>query len=100
MNPMSATSPANFELSIVLPLGVIANQLMKVEADLRFLNARTSGGAGELLGSAVGAQVAARLEKIHEALEAIRALLADIETDIQPPAAGTKALKPRTDRDD
>jgi hypothetical protein len=97
---MSVTSPVNVELSIVLPLGVIANQLLKVEADLRFLNARTSGAAGERPGSAMTAQVAARLEKIHEALEAIRALLADIESDLQPKVAGSKAVKAGTDRDD
>jgi hypothetical protein len=49
---MSHPSPANFELSIVLPLGVVANQLMKVEADLRFLNAKTTAYAGEHPGGA------------------------------------------------
>jgi hypothetical protein len=97
---MSEASPANFELSIVLPLGVLANQLLKVEAELRFLNAKTSAYANERLHSAMAGQVAARLEKIREALEAIRVLVADIETDIQPRFAGTKALKARTDRDD
>jgi hypothetical protein len=97
---MSEASTANFELSLVLPLGVIANQLMKVEADLRFLNAKTSAYAGERLGSAVAVQLAAQLEKIHAALEAIRALVAEVETDIQPKPAGTKALKARTELDD
>jgi hypothetical protein len=88
---MRDSSRANFELSIVLPLGVVANQLMKVEADLRFLNAKRATYASEGLGREAAAQVAARLERINEALEAIRALVVDIETDVQPA---------RTDRDD
>jgi hypothetical protein len=97
---MSEAPCANFELSVVLPLGVIANQLMKLEADLRFLNAKTSSCAREPPSGDVAGQVAARLEKINSAIEAIRTLVADIETDIQPRHAGTKSLKARTDRDD
>jgi hypothetical protein len=97
---MSNPSPVNVELSMVLPLGVIANQLMKVEADLRFLNARTSAYQGERLDSGAAGQVGARLEKIHELLEAIRALLADIETDIQPKSELPKRFQVRADRDD
>jgi hypothetical protein len=98
--PMSDPSPVNVELSIVLPLGVVTNQLLKVEADLRALNAKTSAYGSEGLGSAMAAQVAGRLEKIHELLEAIRALVADIETDIQPRSASPRSLKARADRDD
>lgn len=97
---MSEPSPENFELSIVLPLGVIVNQLLKVEADLRFLDARTAAYASERLSGAMVGQAAARLEKIHEALEVIRGLVLDIETDIQPRSANARSLKARTDRDD
>lgn len=97
---MSESPPANFELSVVLPLGVIANQLLKLESELRFLHARTSACAREPPGADMAAQAAARLEKINVALEAIRTLAADIETDIQPKFAGIKALKARTDRED
>jgi hypothetical protein len=100
MKSMSDTSPVNVELSIVLPLGVIANQLMKVEADLRFLNAKTSAYAGERPGAAMAAQVATRLEKINETLEVIRGLVSDIETDIQPRSANSRPAKARTDRED
>jgi hypothetical protein len=96
---MSDASPANFELSIVLPLGVIANQLLKVEAELRFLNAKTAALAGEAAGAGMTDQAAARLERIGEALEAIRTLVTDIEADIQPRPAGAKS-KARSDRDD
>ena len=97
---MSETSPANFELAIVLPLGVIANQLMKLAADLRFLNAKSSKYASEPQDSILAGQVAARIETINEALEAIRTLVADIATDIQPRSATVKFPKMRTDRDD
>ena len=97
---MSDPPSVNVELSILLPLGVIANQLMKVEADLRFLNAKTSAYASRRLGGGMAGQVAARLEKINEALEVIRGLVADIEMDTQPKPAGTKSLKARADRDD
>lgn len=97
---MSRPSSANFELSIVLPLGVVANQLMKVEADLRFLNAKTTAYAGEHPGGGMAAQVAARLEKINEALEVIRALVLDIELEFQPRSANARSLKARSDRDD
>jgi hypothetical protein len=92
--------PANFELSFVLPLGVIANQLLKVEADLRFLNAKTSIYANGGPGGAVAAQAAGQLEKIDETLEVIRGLVSDIEADIHPTPASAKSLKARTDRDD
>lgn len=96
---MSDVSPANFELAIVLPLGVIANQLMKLEADLRFLNAKTSTYASAAPASAVTGEIAARIEKINEALEAIRTLVSDIASDIQP-RSGIKLSKMRADRDD
>jgi hypothetical protein len=96
---MREDSPANFELAIVLPLGVIANQLMKLEADLRFLNAKTSRYASEPPDRILAAQVATRIEKINEALEVIRSLVSDIATDIQPRAA-KNFPKMHTDRDD
>jgi hypothetical protein len=92
--------PASFELSFVLPLGVIAHQLLKVEADLRFLNAKTSIYANEGPGGVMAGQVAAQLEKINETLEVIRGLVSDIETDIHPRPANARSLKARNDRDD
>jgi hypothetical protein len=86
---MSDTSPVNVELSILLPLGVIANQLMKVEADLRFLNAKTSAYASERQGGDMAGEVAARLEKINELLEVIRGLISDIEN--QPRSAEARS---------
>ena len=39
---MTEPSPANLELAIALPLGVVANQLTRIEADLRFLSMKAS----------------------------------------------------------
>ncbi len=96
---MTTASPANLELAIVLPLGVLANQLMKVEADLRFLSMRASAYAGGESGAS--RQVAAHLEKISETLDSIRGLLSAVEADIQPRTLGSGAMrKPNPDRDD
>ena len=97
---MNESAPANFELSIVLPLGVVANQLLKIETDLRFLSAKTSIYARERPGGAGAGQVAAQLERINEALEVIRGLVSDIETEFQPKSANARSLKARTDRED
>ena len=97
---MSEPSQANFELSIVLPLGVVANQLLRIEADLRFLNAKASAYAHERSGGELARQVAARMEKINEVLEVIRTLMVDIETEFQPRSEKSRPLKARADRDD
>jgi hypothetical protein len=90
--PVSGPS-ANFELAIVLPLSVAANQLMKVESELRFLNAKLRRFREER-GSACGEAVAC-LEKMSEALDAIGQLVADM--DIQVSESVSQAP---TDRDD
>jgi hypothetical protein len=90
-------SAANFDLAVVLPLGVAANQLMRVESELRFLNAKLSRYSQER-GSARG-EAAARLEKMSEAVDAIRQLIAEIQADLQPQASGAKS-RTRSDRDD
>jgi hypothetical protein len=96
---MTTASPANLELAIVLPLGVVANQLMKVEADLRFLSMRASAYAeGE---SGASRQVAGHMEKISETLDSIRGLLSAFEADLRPRSLGSSAKRrPNSDRDD
>jgi hypothetical protein len=96
--PVSRLSPANAELSIVLPLGVVANQLSKVEGDLRFIVVKTSSHSGEHWARDKAGQVAAHLEKINETLELIRGLVQDLETEFQTGSAGPS--KKRADRDD
>lgn len=91
--------PETIELAIALPLGVVANQLKRVESDLRFLSAKASAQPQDRGDANLAAQVAARLEQINETLESIRALLADIESDLQPKPARAAARR-RDDRDD
>ena len=96
---MTTASPENLELAIVLPLGVVAHQLMKVEADLRFLSMRAGAYAeGEGGGSR---QVAGHLEKISETLDSIRGLLSAFEADLRPRSMSSSAKRrPNSDRDD
>jgi hypothetical protein len=96
---MSDRPATSVELAIALPLGAVANQLMRVESDLRFLSAKTSGDPPDRDAAGRVAQVAARLEQINETLEAIRGLIADIERDLQPNPARSSARR-REDRDD
>ena len=81
---MTEASSANLEMAIVLPLGVVCNQLMRIEADLRLLNMKALDFAkGRENGRHTGL-ISARLENINEALDSIRDLVSDIESDIQP----------------
>jgi hypothetical protein len=105
---VTEASTENLELSVSLPLGAVANQLMRIEADLRFLNMKALAYAKEGENAGPACQIAARLEKINEALDRIRGLVSDIEADVQPrPARPTRApsgepasLKPLSGRDD
>jgi hypothetical protein len=91
--PMTKAFSANLEMALILPLGVVANQLMKIEADLRILNMKAldfvnEDGAGRHTGL-----IEARLETINEALDSIRTLVSDIDADIHPWSAD-KARSP------
>ncbi len=81
---MTETPSVNLEMALILPLGVVANQLMKIEADLRLLNMKALDLARERETGRHAGLIEARLEHINEALEAIRRLVSDIEADIQP----------------
>jgi hypothetical protein len=84
---MKESSPVNLEMSIVLPLGVVAHQLMKIEADLRLLNMKALDFARERENAPHTGFIEARLEKINEALESIRVLVSDIAADLRRDAA-------------
>jgi hypothetical protein len=105
-SPMTEASPANLELAVALPLGVVANQLMRIETDLRFLNMKALAYANERESGDLAAKIAGGLEKINGALDLIRGLVADIEANIQPlsrPGTSSRnpaSRKPFTDRDD
>jgi hypothetical protein len=81
---MTKASSANLEMAIILPLAVVANQLMKIEADLRLLNMKALDFVSEDGGERHTGPIEARLEKINEALDSIRGLVSDIEADIHP----------------
>jgi hypothetical protein len=95
---MKERQTTSVELAIALPLGVVANQLMRAESDLRFLSAKTSVLPQDHSDANLLGQLAGRLEQINEALDAIRALITDIERDLQPKASSASAR--RADRDD
>jgi uncharacterized protein YydD (DUF2326 family) len=79
---MTEASPANVELAIELPLGVVANQLKKIEADLRFLNMKASGYAEQCEGGCSTAKISGALERIKETVDLIRDLVVDLEADV------------------
>jgi hypothetical protein len=103
---MTESSAANLELALALPLGVVANQLTRIEADLRFLSMKASAYADERENGELAAKLSGGLEKIKEALDLIRGLVADIEANIQtvsPPGKSSRdraARKSSADRDD
>jgi len=79
---MTEGSSANAEVAIVLPLGIVANQLMRIEAQLRLLNMKTLDFATERdQGRHIGL-IGARLEQINEALDSISRLVSNIEHEI------------------
>jgi hypothetical protein len=88
-------SQVDWEMTMVMPLGVIANQLIKIEGDLRFLSMKATEHSGED-GARSSKSVDGRLELIHDALESIRSLLAKIHADIHPkgPAAPSTSGEP------
>jgi hypothetical protein len=102
---MTESSPANLELAIALPLGVVANQLTRVEADLRFLSMKASAFADERENGELAAKASGGLERINEALDSIRGLVADMAANIQPRPVRTSSRerasrKPSSDQDD
>jgi uncharacterized protein YicC (UPF0701 family) len=98
---MTEASAANLEMAIALPLGVVASQLMRIEADLRLLNMKTLTVEREREGRRLTGLIETRLDNINEILDSIRGLVSDIEADIRPRAANVHPSRtPRQDRDD
>ncbi len=81
---MAEASSASVELAIVLPLGVVANQLMRLEADLRSLHMKAWAYAKEREHGGLDPKIEARLDKINEALDLIRGLTKEMAADLQP----------------
>ena len=94
---MIEASSANWELALVLPLGVVANQLLRMEAELRVLNMKVVVDATERENTAVAGRIAVRLEQITEALDRIQHLVSAIEADIRPRTARPSRTSPNDD---
>jgi hypothetical protein len=91
---------ATLEMSIILPLGVVANQLMRIEAELRLLNMKALN-AGERGSGRLGGQLDERIDNINAVLDSIRSLMSDIQADIHPRTPNASVnRKGRPDRDD
>jgi hypothetical protein len=95
---MTEPSPANLELAIALPLGVVANQLTRIEADLRFLSMKASAFVNERESGQLAAKVSGGLEKINEVLDLIRSLVADMEANLQAASSSGKSSEQRPSR--
>ena len=97
----------DWEIAIDLPLGVVASQLVRIEEQLRLLNMKAADFVKQRDTERRNGAIAARLEHINRALDAIRSLMADIETDIDATRwtsdavfARAPARKPNPERDD
>jgi hypothetical protein len=97
---MTEASSASVELALVLPLGVVVNQLLRTEAHLRLLNMKTLDFASERSTEGFAGPIALRLEQIHETLDSIRGLVANIEADLRPgrPNAARASIEEDTSR--
>ncbi len=92
---MSKPSSTDWELAIDLPLGVVASQLLRIEEQLRLLNMKAADLVKERDNGRRNGAISVRLEHINKALDSIRTLMADIETDID-----ATRRKPHPERDD
>lgn len=94
---MTQASPADWEIAIVLPLGVVANQLQRIETQLRLLNMKALDFGRERENRTLRAPIDARLEQINEAIAAITGLVSDIEADLQPGSSVVTRISIRDD---
>jgi hypothetical protein len=107
---MTEKPSASFEMTIILPLGVVANRLQRIEAELRLLNLKASSFADECARQGSSNLIEAQLEHINEALESIKRLVSNLEFDEPTPPSVThsssedeyshKNRKPRPELDD
>jgi len=89
---MTEKSPAHVEMTIALPLDVVANKLTRIEEELRFLNMKVLSFHQERDSGDLKRLIGARLERIHDTLDSIRASLSHLDADIQPTRDATLAF--------
>jgi hypothetical protein len=98
---MSEAFSANLDMAIALPLGVVANQLVKIEANLRLLNRKVEDFAKERDNGRLAGLIAGKLDNINELLDSIRCIVSNMEADIHAIAADESAVrKARPEQDD
>jgi hypothetical protein len=81
---MAQKASADVEMTIVLPLDVAANKLLRIEEELRHLNMKVLNFEQERESGHLSGLIEARLERIHETLDSIRERLSDLNSNIQP----------------
>jgi hypothetical protein len=98
---MTEAFSANLETAITLPLGVVINQLMKIEANLRILDMKVGDFAKERDSGRLAGPLEGKLDHINELLDSLRCIVSNIEADIQAtPPELAPARKPSPDQDD
>jgi hypothetical protein len=88
---MTEAFSRNLEVAIALPLGVVANQLTKIEANLRLLNTKLEDFAKERDDGRLTGLIADKLDSINELLHSISCIVSNLQADVR---------KPRPDMDD
>jgi len=81
---MAEASATDWEFSIVLPLGAVAAQLQKIEAQLRHLNMKALDFARDRHAHSLHAALEGRLEQIGATLDSVATLVSDIHADLSP----------------
>ena len=84
---MTQLPSTNWEMTLSLPLGVVDNQLRKVEEQLRALNMKAVDFGEQCQDRPLRRAVATRLENISGLVDSIADLVARIDVDRQPRVA-------------
>jgi hypothetical protein len=80
---MRASLPGRVEMTIVLPLDVVASKLKRIEEELRHLSIQAMSIDQESASEDLKDLIEARLERIRDTICAISSCLSDLSTDMQ-----------------
>jgi hypothetical protein len=97
---MTDAVAGNVEMAIVLPLGVVGKQLMRIESELRLLNMKAVNVVMQRDDGHHTASITATLETINASLDSIRQLVAEFGADIHPLRSAASRRNRYTNRDD
>jgi hypothetical protein len=81
---MADKTSAHIEMTIALPLDVVASKLVRIEEELRHLSRRTLSFEVEREEGSLAKLIAVRLDNIRDSLDSIRTLLSVLEDDAEP----------------